>query len=88
MRAQGRLLARVEPSHEGRFVGRFISSQRIHTCPPAEHLFDSELDARCWIEHQARQLRLDVEWMAASRARAYPGADPERTAAPLAAAGA
>ena len=63
MPATGKLIAWIETRADGEVVGGFLGETMDNDRVPAERVCGSPQEAHTWIEHEASQLGLPVEWI-------------------------
>jgi hypothetical protein len=63
MPQSGKLLAWIKPRDEQEFVGAFVGGGSPAR-PPATRTFSTPDEARDWIETEAGELGVPVEWLA------------------------
>lgn len=68
MSRSDKLLAWVNPLVDGEFLASFVGGDAISR-PPATQLCKSPEAARQWIEQEAAQVRVPVEWLSAAPER-------------------
>ena len=68
MPQRGKMLAWVEPQSDDEFVAAFVGGAALQRVP-AMQVCASPEEARAWIEHQAAEFGLPVQWMATAPER-------------------
>ncbi|MGA3403308.1 MAG: hypothetical protein ABSC95_29180 [Acetobacteraceae bacterium] len=63
-----KILAWVKPLEGDRFVASFVAANTESRRAPATHGFPSAVEARAWVERQAAELGVTVEWVDQSAA--------------------
>jgi hypothetical protein len=68
MPRRSKLLAWVEPRDDDEFLASFVGGAATKR-PPATHLFASAGEARQWVEREAAEFGLPIEWLSAAPER-------------------
>ncbi len=64
-----KFLAWVEPREGGgSFMASFVAANTLSRRAPATHGFSSPVEAKEWVEREASELGVTVEWVDRSRA--------------------
>lgn len=58
-----KFLAWVKPRDGDAFVASFVAANTVSHRAPATHRCTSRVEAKAWIEHQALELGVPVEWV-------------------------
>lgn len=61
--AAGKLIAWIETKADGEVVGAFLGETMDNDRVPAKKVCSSTRAAHAWIEHEASQLGLPIEWV-------------------------
>jgi len=64
VRVAGKLIAWIEKKADGEVVGAFLGETMDNHRLPARKTCSSPQEAHAWIEHEAAELGLPVDWVA------------------------
>jgi hypothetical protein len=63
MPALGKLVAWIEMTDDGKAIGAFVGETRANKRLPATKICDSQEEAHAWVNREAYELGLHVEWL-------------------------